>query len=85
MANGDYEIDEATFKSMPLDSQNWIMYRTFNAHRLLCDHRICAIESKMDKIDKLRNKLVYLASGFGIAGGAGVTISFRDLFDRFFK
>ena len=85
MVNMEYEIDEQSFKNMPVSDQNYMLYRTFNSHRSACDDRICAIEQQLKQLDKLRSKLLYLASGFGIAGGAGATISFRELFDRFFK
>jgi len=85
MANMEYEIDEYSFKSMSQADQNYMLYRTFNSHRSACDSRICEIEKQLDGIKKLKTRLLYLASGFGIAGGAGASISLRDIFDRFFK
>lgn len=67
MANGDYEIDEQTFSSMPLEKQNWIMYKTFNAHRTHCDERMCKLEKQMDK-SKLWDKLITV----GVSAGTGM-------------
>ena len=85
MVNMEYEIDEQSFKNMPVSDQNYMLYRTFNSHRSACDDRICAIERQLEGIKSLKTRLLYLASGFGIAGGAGATISFREILDRFFK
>ena len=46
MANGSYEIDEQTFRSMPIDKQNWMLYVTFNEQRTVCDGRFVQLEKR---------------------------------------
>jgi len=83
MANGEYEIDEYTFRKMSVDSQNWIMYKTFNAHRLQCDKRLCGIEEdqKLLKSEiqnkKFSGKIISAASGAfaGLGAAIGLWIS----------
>ena len=70
LANGEYEIDEPTFKRMPVDDQNWIMYRTFNAHRVHCEQRLCTIEGRTDKLERRRYFNTTVGAGSGIIGGA---------------
>jgi len=77
MVNGEYEIDEDTFKRMPVDDQNWIMYRTFNAHRIACNLRLCQIESRSEKLEKRRYWNTTVGAGSGIVGGALAYIAGR--------
>lgn len=58
--NGEYEIDEKTFRDMPIDKQNWIMFKTFNSYRDTTDARLKKLESR-----KHIN---------GILGGAGSAV-----------
>ena len=60
--NGEYEIDEATFKSMETDNQLWILYKTFNQQRDDCELRFCTLE-KRKKFDTAT------AGGSGLLGG----------------
>jgi hypothetical protein len=62
MTDGEYQIDEDTFKGMSVERQNWIIYSTFNKQRDDCNKRFCKLE-KSKRIDK------GLAIGSGFAGG----------------
>lgn len=68
MANGSYEIDEDTFKKMPVEDQNWITYKTFNKYRDDIECRIRDLEK-----GKLKDK--GFAGAMGLIGGfiAGLT------------
>lgn len=46
MANGEYEIDEKTFRGMTIKQQNWITFKTFNAYREDTNIRIKKLESR---------------------------------------
>ncbi len=61
--NGKYEIDEQTYRDMPVDKQNWMMFQTFNGYRDVTDKRICKLE-KRKKID------TGVAATTGVLGGA---------------
>ena len=62
MSDGEFQIDEETFKGMPAEDQNWIMFKTFNQHRVDCHKRFLKLE-KSKRIDK------GIAIGSGFAGG----------------
>jgi hypothetical protein len=59
MTNEAYEIDEFTFKKLPVENQNWILYNTFNKYRTDMETRVCAIEKR-----KLIYKVIAGAAGF---------------------
>jgi hypothetical protein len=59
MSDGQYEIDEATFKKMSLKDQNWITFTTFNQYRKDTDKRIKTIENR-----KITDKGMAIGSGF---------------------
>lgn len=60
--NGEYEIDEDTFRGMPVDKQNWIQYKTFNKYRTDTDCRL-------DKLEKRKRKDAAVSSASGLIGG----------------
>ena len=59
MANGDYEIDEKTFKEMPIESQTWLIFTTFNSDRKAVDTRFKTIEHR-----KLTDRALSVGAGF---------------------
>ena len=61
--NGKYEVDEHTFKALPQDEQNWMMFRTFNDYRVNVDKRIT-------KIEKRKTLDTGIAATTGVFGGA---------------
>lgn len=61
--NGKYEIDEQTFREMPGDKQNWIMFQTFNEYRVTTDGRI-------KKLEKRKHVDTGVAATTGVLGGA---------------
>lgn len=62
MPDGQYEIDEQTFKGMTIKQQNWITFTTFNQYREDTDKRIKTIENRR-VVDK------GMAIGSGFIGG----------------
>ena len=59
MANGEYEIDEATFKGMTVEQQNWILFKTYNSDREKDNKRFKTIENR-----KLADRGLSIGSGF---------------------
>ena len=45
--NGKYEIDKETYKNMPPEDQNWILFKTLNVYRERTDQKIEQIQKKM--------------------------------------
>ena len=72
MANGEYEIDEATFKSWPTEQQNWVMFTTFNKYRDNTDIRLKSLENR-----KKLNTAVAATSGFG---GGFLAVFLKSIF-----
>jgi len=60
--NGEYRIDEQTYKAMDHASQNWMLFQTFNSYRDECDGRFRKLENRK-RIDTA------LSSGSGLLGG----------------
>lgn len=60
--NGDYKVDENTFKSLDHASQNWMLFSTFNEYRDACELRFKKLEKR-----KLFDTTV--SGGSGLVGG----------------
>ena len=71
--NGEYEIDEHTFRGMEVSEQNWILFQTFNAKREECEGRFCEIEKEHTKlcvkVDRRKKVDTSLGIGSGVVGG----------------
>jgi hypothetical protein len=59
MANGEYEIDEETFKDLKPSQQNWLLFKTFNTDRAEVDKRFEVLEKR-----KLVDRTLSVGSGF---------------------
>lgn len=75
MPNGEYNIDEETFKGMTVKQQNWITYTTFNQYRNKTDGRLKRLERRK-KVDTA----VAGSGGFigGIIAVLGKYLLFKD-------
>ena len=55
MANGDYEIDELTWRSLSVERQLWLIFCEFNHQRRECHNEFCRlrqdVESKASQSD----------------------------------
>ena len=72
MANGEYEIDEATFKKWPEEDRSWVMFKTFNKYRDDTDTRLDSLEKR-----KKLNTAVAATSGFG---GGFLAVFLKSIF-----
>ena len=82
--NGEYEIDEQTWRSLDLTEQTWVLYRTFNRQRDICEKRMCGIEHEHTEICKLFDRRKKVDSTFaGVMGFVGGLIGF--LASKLFK
>ena len=72
MANGEYEIDEATFKGWSEENRSWVMFKTFNKYRDDTDIRLKNLEKR-----KKLNTAVAATSGFG---GGFLAVFLKSIF-----
>ena len=49
MANGDYEIDEATWRSLTVERQLWLIFCEFNGQRKECHKEFCRLRDELNK------------------------------------
>lgn len=74
--NGKYEIDKETFKKMPPEDQNWILFKTFNHYRVDTDEKIECLTGKVS----LWKKVSVTVSAFtGLIGGF-LAVVFKNIF-----
>ncbi len=82
--NGEYEIDEQTWRGLDLAEQTWMLYRTFNRQRDECEKRMCHIESEHTDLCKRFDRRKRVDSSFaGVMGFVGGLVGF--LASRLFK
>ena len=71
--NADYEVDEATFKNMSVEDQNWMQFNTYNRDRHNYEKRFIKIEESYTGlakyVDRRKNINSTLAGTGGIIGG----------------
>jgi len=74
----DYEITETTFKKMPVQEQNWLLFDTFNKYRdeqaKMCSGRASACQGKyIPRSEIVKSKKSFILSGaIGALIGMGI-------------
>ena len=63
MANGDYEIDEATWRSLSVERQLWLIFQEFNGQRKECHREFCRLREDIES-KASQNDLTELAKKF---------------------
>jgi hypothetical protein len=71
--NGDYHVDEQTFRSLDASKQNWMMYQTFNEYRVSCEQKFTDTEKDITdlatRFDRRKKWDSGAASVTGFIGG----------------
>lgn len=67
--NGRYDVDEATFRDLPHDQQNWILFSTFNSYRVEQTTKCDQMECRVLALEKKRRYDSGLSAAWGMIGG----------------
>ena len=67
--NGSYDVDEETFRSLPHDQQNWLLFSTFNSYRSDAEQVKKQFECRIEKKKKKRRYDSGLSAAWGVVGG----------------
>ena len=61
----DIEISEEEFKKLPPEDQNWIVLKTFSSQVVVCDTRICTLETAVRRFKWVHTAAAGVGGFFG--------------------
>lgn len=67
--NGKYDVDEETFRSLPHDQQNWLLFSTFNTYRSDTEQITEEFKCRVEALEKKRKYDSGLSAAWGMVGG----------------